>query len=221
MTMTGTVAPGDTAKLVALMQRRPEDTWSALGRIELNIAGGDTREALLLAETLVGLYPHMVTAGNCAGACAIVWLAGAWRVLPKGKIGLEKPQPFVPAAGTARAADAPPTYDPLPDQLRGYLAKQGVPLLLVEQVLASGVGTVSWLSEKDINTTGVWPPYYYEKLRANCPLLLENSEAFHALRRCAARLVVSQKAFALDRLLNGVNDPWWNENRELFKNAPR
>lgn len=221
MTLRGAVAPGDTAKLVALMQRQPEDAWSALGRIELNISGGDTREALLLAETLVGLYPHMVTASNCAGACAIVWLAGAWRVLPKGKIGLEKPPPSLPAAGAARAADAPPPYDPLPDQLRSYLVKQGVPPLLVEQVLASSTGTVSWLSEKDINTTGAWPPYYYEKLQASCPLLLQNNEAFHALRRCAARLVVSQKAFALDRLLDGVNDPWWNENREVFKNAPR
>ncbi len=221
MALSGIVAPGDTAKLIALMQRNPADAWSALGRVELNITGGDTREALLLAETLVGLYPHMVVGGDCAGACAIVWLAGAWRVLPRGKIGIEKPPPSVPAAGAIRPADAPPPYDPLPEQLRGYLVKQGVPPLLVEQVLAAGGGSVYWLTEKDINTTGVWPPYYFEKLRTNCPLLLHNNEAFHALRRCAARLIVSQKAFALDRLLDGVNDPWWNENRDIFKNAPR
>ncbi|MDP3413379.1 MAG: hypothetical protein Q8S16_09320 [Polaromonas sp.] len=221
MTLSGVVAPGDTEKLLGLMRRSPADAWSALGRVELNISGGDTREALLLADTLVGLYPHMVVAADCAGACAIVWLAGAWRVLPKGKIGIEKPPPFVPPAGAALATDAPPPYDPLPDQLRTYLIKQGVPPLLVEQVLASGAGSVYWLTEKDINTTGVWPPYYFEKLRTNCPLLLHNNEAFHALRRCAARLIVSQKAFALDRLLAGVNDPWWNENRDIFKNAPR
>jgi hypothetical protein len=221
ITLSGDVAPGDTEKLLALMQRSPADAWSGLGRVELNISGGDTREALLLAETLVGLYPHMVVGGDCAGACAIVWLAGAWRVLPRGKIGLEKPLPSVPDANVTRPADAPPPYDPLPDQLRGYLVKQGVPPLLVEQVLAGGAGSVHWLTEKDINTTGVWPPYYFEKLRTNCPLLLHNNEAFHALRRCAARLIVSQKAFALDRLLDGVNDPWWNANRDIFKNAPR
>lgn len=221
MTFSGTVTPGDTAKLIALMQRKPADAWSALGRVELNIAGGDTREALLLAETLVSLYPHTVVNGECAGACAIVWLAGAWRVLPRGKIGIEKPPASAPAADASVAADAPPPYDPLPDQLRGYLVKQGVPPLLVEQALATGAGTVYWLSERDINTTGVWPPYYFEKLRTNCPLLLNNDEAFHALRRCAARLVVSRKAFALDRLLEGVNDPWWTENRDVFKNAPR
>jgi hypothetical protein len=221
MTLSGAVAPGDTAKLVAFMQRSPADVWAALGRVELDISGGDAREALLLADTLVGLYPHMVVSGECAGACAIVWLAGAWRVLPKGKIGIEKPPPFVPPAGAAVAADAPPPYDPLPDQLRSYLVKQGVPPLLVEQALGAGAGSVSWLSEKDINATGVWPPYYFEKLRTNCPLLLHNNEAFHALRRCAARLIVSQKAFALDRLLAGVKDPWWNENRDVFKNAPR
>lgn len=221
MALSGAVAPGDTAKLIALLQRKPEDAWSAMGRVELHISGGDTREALLLAEALVGLYPHMFAGGECAGACAIVWLAGAWRVLATGKIGIEKPPPLQPAAGARRDAEAPPPYDPLPDQLRGYLIKQGVPPLLVEQVLASGAGSVYWLSEKDINSTGVWPPYYYEKLRGNCPLLLHNNEAFHALRRCAARLIVSQKAFALDRLLGSVNDPWWNENRDIFKNAPR
>jgi hypothetical protein len=220
MTLSGAVAPGDTAKLVSFLQRSPAQTWAALGRVELDITGGDTREALLLAETLVSLYPHMVAGGDCAGACAIVWLAGAWRVLPRGKIGIEKPPPFVPPAASV-AADAPPSYDPLPEQLRSYLVKQGVPPPLAEQVLAAGTGSVYWLSEKDINSTGVWPPYYYEKLRSNCPLLLHNNEAFHALRRCAARLVVSQKAFALDRLLDGVNDPWWNENRDLFKNAAR
>ena len=220
MTLSGAVVPGDTAKLVALLQRQPADAWSALGRVELNISGGDTREALLLADTLVGLYPHMVVSADCAGACAIVWLAGAWRVLPKGKIGIETPALSLPAT-TAPATDAPPPYDPLPDQLRSYLIKQGVPPRLVEQVLAAGAGSVYWLTDKDINTTGVWPPYYFEKLRTNCPLLLHNNEAFHALRRCAARLIVSQKAFALDRLLAGVNDPWWNENREVFKNAPR
>jgi hypothetical protein len=221
MTFSGAVAPGDTAKLITFLQRSPVHTWAALGRVELNISGGDTREALLLAETLVSLYPHMVASDDCAGACAIVWLAGAWRVLPRGKIGIEKPPPFVPPAAASVAADAPPPYDPLPEQLRGYLIKQGLPPLLAEQALAGGTGSMYWLSEKDINTIGVWPPYYYEKLRGNCPLLLHNNEAFHALRRCAARLIVSQKAFALDRLLAGVNDPWWNENRDIFKNAPR
>ncbi|MES2688185.1 MAG: hypothetical protein V4706_15300 [Pseudomonadota bacterium] len=221
MTLSGVVTPGDNAKLIALMQRNPADAWSALGRVELNIAGGDTREALLLAETLVGLYPHTVVNGECAGACAIVWLAGAWRVLPTGKIGIEKPASSLPADGATRPTDAPPPYDPLPDQLRSYLVKQGVPPLLVEQVLAARAGTVYWLTERDINTTGVWPPYYFEKLRTSCPLLLNNNEAFHALRRCAAGLVVSRKAFALDRLLDGVKDPWWTENRDIFKNAPR
>ncbi|MDP1564940.1 MAG: hypothetical protein Q8L91_01595, partial [Polaromonas sp.] len=129
MTLSGVVAPGDTEKLLGLMRRSPADAWSALGRVELNISGGDTREALLLADTLVGLYPHMVVNGECVGACAIVWLAGAWRVLPKGKIGIEKPPPFVPLTGAGRAADAPPPYDPLPDRLRGYLVRQGVPPL--------------------------------------------------------------------------------------------
>jgi hypothetical protein len=221
MVLSGAVAPGDTAKLIAFFQSSPADAWAALGRVELNMAGGDTREALLLAETLVGLYPHTVVGGDCAGACAIVWLAGAWRMLPRGKIGIEKPPVRAPAVGAALPVDAPPPYDPLPDQLRAYLLRQGLPPLLVEQVLAAGAGSVYWLSERDINSTGVWPPYYFEKLRANCPLLLHNNEAFHALRRCAARLIVSQKAFALDRLLDGVNDPWWNENRDVFKSAPR
>ncbi len=218
LVLQGEVLPGDADKLLQWIRSKPADAWHALGRVDLAISGGDVREALRLGELLAGLYPHMVVRSDCAAACAIVWLAGAWRVVPTGKIGLERPPPAVPARV---AADAPPPYDPLPDQLRAYLLKQGVPPPLAERVLSGSPGAVDWLSEKDINLTGVWPPYYFEKLRTHCPLLLSSTEGFHSLRRCAAGLVISQKAFALDRLLDGVDDRWWNENRDIFKNAPR
>ena len=221
MVFSGEVMPGDTDKLVQWMRSKPADAWYGLGRVELRISGGDQREALRMADTLAELYPHMVAVSDCAGACAIVWLAGAWRVLPNGRVGIEKPTVGTKPAGPATALDAPPAYDPLPDQLRNYYLKQGVPPLLLEQLLSRAGTAVYWLSERDINTTGVWPPYYFEKLRTSCPLLLHNNEAFHALRRCAAGLFISQKAFVLDKLLDGVNDPWWNENRDLFRNAPR
>jgi len=217
----GEVLPGDTAKLLDLIRSRPADAWHAMGRVELAISGGDQREALLLGETLASLYPHMTSSGECQGACAIVWLAGAWRVLPRGRIGIEKPAAQARPPGLAAALDAPPSYDPLPDQLRSYYLRQGVPPLLLEQGLLAAGTTVYWLSERDINTTGVWPPYYFERLRTNCPLLLHNSETFHALRRCAAGLFISQKAFAFDRLMGDARNAWWDENRDLFKSAPR
>lgn len=221
MVFSGEVRPGDTDKLVQWMRSKPADAWYGLGRVELKISGGDQREALRMADTLAGLYPHMVAGSDCAGACAIVWLAGGWRVLPSGRVGIEKPGVGTKPAGPAAALDAPPAYDPLPDQLRNYYLKQGLPPLLFEQLLSRAGTAVYWLSERDINTTGVWPPYYFEKLRTSCPLMLHDNEAFHALRRCSAGLFISQKAFVLDKLLDGVNDPWWNENRDLFRNAPR
>ncbi|RZJ26708.1 MAG: hypothetical protein EOO54_01870 [Haliea sp.] len=221
LVLQGELQPGDTEKMRQWIRSQPAAAWHGTGRVELQITGGDVKEALLLAEMLVGLYPHMVAGADCAGACAIVWLAGAWRVLPNGKIGLAKPPPAAAPVRADTPPDAPPPYDPLPEQWRSYLVKQGVQPLLVAQLQVAPAGEVYWLTEKDINTTGVWPPYYFEKLRTSCPLLLHNNEAFHALRRCAARLVISQKAFALDSLLAGVNHPWWNENRDIFKNAPR
>jgi hypothetical protein len=221
MTFSGEVMPGDTDKLVQWMRSKPADAWHGLGRVELKISGGDQREALRMAETLAGLYPHMVASSDCVGACAIVWLSGAWRLLPTGRVGIEKPAVRVKPPGPPAPLDAPPAYDPLPDQLRSYYLKQGLPPLVFEQLLSRAGTAVYWLSERDINTTGVWPPYYLEKLRTSCQLLLHNNEAFHTLRRCSAGLFISQKAFVLDKLLDGVNDPWWNENRDLFRKAPR
>ncbi|MEO8021776.1 hypothetical protein [Polaromonas sp.] len=219
LTISGELVTGDTARLVALMQKKPADAWHALGRVELAITGGDSTEALLLADTLAPLYPHMVATADCAGACATVWLSGAWRLLPGGRIGLQKPVPK-PVANTG-PRDAPPPYDMETDQLRLYLLKQGLPSAVYQRWMAERSGPVYWLSGQEVNATGIWPPYYYQKLQAQCPALGASDESYHVLRRCAARLVISQKAFAFDKLLAGVDDPWWNDNKDVLRNAPR
>lgn len=208
ITISGDVVPGDTDRLIELMRRKPADAWHGLGRVELAISGGDTGEALLLADTLAVLYPHTVATADCAGACAIVWLSGAWRLLPTGRIGLQQPPPL-------------PPDDPRADRLRTYLFRQGLPAPVYGRWQATRADRVYWLSGQEINATGIWPPYYFQKLAAKCPPLDATDESFHAMRRCAARLVISQKAFALDKLLEGVNDPWWNENKDLLRDAPR
>lgn len=220
LTLSGEVIPGDAARLAALMQRKPVDAWYALGRVEVAITGGDISEAMRLAELLAPLYPHTVTAGDCAGACAIVWLSGAWRLLPAGRIGLKKPAPD-PATGSNAPPDAPPAYDMRMDRLREYLLKQGVPLPVYQRWADTRGSQTYWLSAPEVNTTGTWPPYYYDKLKSRCPLLDATEEGYHTLRRCAGRLVISQKAFAFDKLLTGVSDAWWQESKEDLLNAPR
>ncbi|HYW58416.1 MAG TPA: hypothetical protein VE934_15775 [Polaromonas sp.] len=219
--ISGQVMQGDTARLIQLFKRKPADAWSALGRVELAISGGDHTEALQLAETLAPLYPYVVATTDCAGPCALVWLSGAWRLVPRGRIGLQKPPAVSTANAVPRPGDAPPAFDVQAARLRSYLVKQGLPSQLYERGYVENSDQVYWLSEEDTNATGTWPPYYFEKLHPKCPKLNESEESFHALRRCAARLVISQKAFALDALLKGVNDPWWNDNKDLFFNAPR
>jgi len=208
MTLSGAVLAGDTDKLIELIRRKPADAWHALGRVELEISEGDPGEALRLADTLAELYPHMIARKDCAGACAIAWLSGAWRLVPDGRIGLQKPLP-------------PPANDVQADKLRNYLFKQGLSQPSYERWQTLRNSGVYWLSAPEINGIGTWPPYYFDKLAARCPRLDASDESFHALRRCAARLVVSQKAFAFDKLLAGVNDPWWNENKDVFLSAPR
>jgi hypothetical protein len=209
LTLSGELLPGDTDRLIELIRRKPVDGWHGLGRVDLAISGGDEKEALRLADALAELYPYIVASSDCAGACAIVWLSGAWRLLPDGRIGLQKP--LAPAAAPDAQAG----------RLRNYLSKQGLPLQSYERWQAVRNNSVYWLSGPEINSTGTWPPYYFEKLAARCPQLDASDESFHALRRCAARLVISQKAFAFDKLLVGANDPWWNDNKDVFLGASR
>jgi len=220
LTLSGEVRPGDATRLAALIQRKPVDAWYALGRVEVAITGGDITEALLLAELLAPLYPHTVATGDCAGACAVVWLSGAWRLLPAGRVGLQKPAPDTAVRGNA-PPDAPPAYDMRMDRLREYLLKQGLPLQVYQRWTDARGSQTHWLSVPEVNTTGAWPPYYYDKLKARCPLLDASEEGYHALRRCAGRLVISQKAFAFDKLLVGTDDVWWRNSREDLLNAPR
>lgn len=220
LTLSGEVQPGDATRLAALMQRKPADAWYALGRVEVAITGGDIAEAMLLADVLAPLYPHTVATGDCAGACAIVWLSGAWRLLPAGRIGLQKPAPATAARSNA-PPDAPPAYDTGMDRLREYLLKQGLPLQVYQRWADARGGQTYWLSTPEVNATGAWPPYYYDKLKARCPLLDASEEGYHALRRCAGRLVISQKAFAFDKLLAGIGDAWWQGSKEDLLNAPR
>lgn len=220
LTLRGDVQPGDAARLAALIRRQPVDAWYALGRVEVAITGGDIAESLLLADLLAPLYPHTVATGDCAGACAIVWLSGAWRLLPAGRIGLQKPAPD-PALGSNAPPDAPPAYDVRMDRLREYLLKQGLPLPVYQRWFEARGSQTHWLSGPEVNATGTWPPYYYDKLKSRCPLLDATEEGYHTLRRCAGRLVISQKAFAFDRLLAGTNDAWWRNSKEDLLNAPR
>ena len=221
LTISGDLVPGDTDRLIEMIRRKPADAWHALGRVELEISGGDPGEALRLADVLAGLYPYMVTRGDCAGACAVAWMSGAWRVLPSGRIGFQQIAATPSAAGRAAPVDAPPPFDLLADRLRSYLIKQGLPATSYERLAATRGNAVYWLSGQEINAMGTWPPYYFQKLHAQCPQLEASEESFHALRRCAARLVISQKAFAFDKLLGGVNDSWWNDNKDVFLNVPR
>lgn len=221
LTISGELLPGDTAQFKELIRRKPADAWHALGRVEVAITGGDIAEAVLLADTLAPLYPHTLATADCAGACAIVWLSGAWRLLPAGRIGLQKPGP-PPAMTSAMPRDAsPPPYDMRMDLLRQYLLKQGLPPPVFQRWSAGRSEQVYWLTPPEVNATGTWPPYYYDKLKTRCPPLDATEESYHALRRCAGRLVISQKAFALDRILSGVNEGWWSQNREELLNAPR
>jgi hypothetical protein len=220
LTISGELLPGDTERFKEMMRRKPADAWHAMGRVELAITGGDIGEAVLLANTLAPLYPHTLTTTDCAGACAIVWLSGAWRLLPAGRIGLQKPGP-VPAVPSAMPRDAPPPYDMRMDLLREYLFKQGLPPSVFQRWSAGRSDQVYWLSTAEVNATGTWPPYYYDKLKIRCPALDATEESYHALRRCAGRLVISHKAFAFDSILFGMKDPWWSENRQELLDAPR
>ena len=64
LTISGDLVPGDTDRLIEMIRRKPADAWHALGRVELEISGGDLGEALRLADVLAGLYPYMVTRGD-------------------------------------------------------------------------------------------------------------------------------------------------------------
>lgn len=82
--ITGEVVPGDDARFKSIISTMP-----AGGIVFLESPGGNPLTAMAIGRLIRarGLNTH-VTAGTCASACGIIWLAGVRRGIgPTGRVG--------------------------------------------------------------------------------------------------------------------------------------
>jgi ATP-dependent protease ClpP protease subunit len=209
---SGPIVRGDYNKFVEFVRRNPNDALHGLEKIDLDSSGGDVREAMLLANALTSLYPNMIvgSGSSCASACVLLWLSGAWHIAPdNGKIGLHRPIFASNYYKKLSIKDSQREYDKLSVNFLNFISKQGLPNSLSEKLMATSSDEIYWLSSKDISLIGLWPPYYAEKLIANCPKLDETMASMKAVNICEKRITYNERVNNIDKLINGSNDPTW------------
>jgi len=93
VSLTGTIAPGDGARLKKLVSERLESWQSALPEVVLNSPGGSVSDALELGRALrdTGLKTRVAADGICLSACPYLFAAGTERHAEAGaRIGVHQ-----------------------------------------------------------------------------------------------------------------------------------
>ena len=192
--LTGKIEAGDASRLRQVLQKPLSGDFYYMTLL-LDSAGGDVREALLLAQVVreailetstwrlvsvprddakVGSMPRMNW--PCVSACFLVWVAGTERksmsgVSPRyGPYGIGLHRPFL----------SPETYKDPPSKVvekqqamttavREYLRREQVPEPFIDKMLGQSSREIYWLGEREgnfaLNDRAAW---FEEMMIARC-----------------------------------------------------
>ena len=168
--LSGKIEPGDYKMVLRLLTPgTPITLWAHVYGFELDSPGGDVREAMLIADALRDIYPHIRVKGTCASSCVLLYLAGAARsVKPGSRVGIHRP--FFPKEyfTSLKASAAEQRYSEMEKSFREYVLHQGLPPSLYEKLLATPSTEVYWLNRDELLLVGEFPPFYQELMEARC-----------------------------------------------------
>jgi hypothetical protein len=177
--LSGTIVPGDAERLIGTLIANPVSTT-----IRINSPGGDVAEAIRLASIVTGSRLRLVVEGNggfCASACFFLFLAADERVAlggyPNGTIppalrarkigfvGIHRTSITFAGADTNSSIEK---QDIVVRDTETYLKAHRVPQNLIDEMLSRPSNDIYWISDKDLDTIGMYSPGYEEALVKKC-----------------------------------------------------
>lgn len=175
ISMRGPIEKGDYEKLefyyVQPMRTQEElmrnSVWAS-SQLVIESPGGDIEEALKIAKLINSLYRTVSITGDCASACAVLYLAGATRVAIHGRVGLHRPYFQQERYKNMPLAQAKAAYEKSEKVFRERMLEYGLPQHLYDRLLRTSSKEIYWLTNDDIIGIGLWPPYMEERIIAKC-----------------------------------------------------
>lgn len=175
--LSGEIKPGDYKKFESMYLkplRGPQDLFVAFwmsSPLHLDSKGGSVDEALKMAELINKLSMTVVVTENatCASSCALLFMAGATRVVNgNGSVGLHRIY-FNPSYYRSMPMPkARQLYEKNEEVFKERMLKYGLPQYLFEKMMRTPSDSVYWLTPTDIQNIGYWPPYMEERIIAKC-----------------------------------------------------
>jgi hypothetical protein len=111
----------------------------------------------------------------CYSTCALIWLSAIHRSM-EGRIGIHRPYYPREQFGRLSANDAEASYANLTVWLGQYLANEGVPQHVVEQVLSTPSTQIHELEPSEMALTPPERPFLFELLDSKCSQSVDRQE---------------------------------------------
>jgi hypothetical protein len=173
LVMSGEITAGDHDRLLSKIME-DQNRYLSLNKIILASDGGDVAEAIKIAALVKSLSATVMVGpmtGRCVSACFFIYAAAAQREVDGARlIGINRP--YLVDTEVAPAA-APRADGEIPDgralrPVRDFLADNGVPNYLIDEMFRHASDDAYWLSAEDQKKLGFRSPAFDRYLAANC-----------------------------------------------------
>lgn len=176
--LTGTVVPGDLAKIVASVSV-PGDFPKYF---TLDSPGGDLLEAMRIGQFIRETATGTVVAKECSSACVFILVAGTSRTALDGAlIGLHRPIFEANAFAGLSFPEAEERHRHLRNVARSYLENMEMTTAEIEKMFSIDSDDVYYLTPPHKARLLVPPSAYSEWIRAKCsPPTVQDRQLFQA-----------------------------------------
>ena len=165
MCLTGTIVPGDLAKIVAAVSA----PGSFPKYFTLDSPGGDLLEAMRIGQFIRETATGTFVAKECSSACVFLLVAGTSRnALDDAAVGIHRPY-FDPKEFSGLSLpEAEAKHRQMRSAARRYLEDMEMTTATIEKMFSIGSDDVYYLTPPDKARLLVPPSAYSEWIRAKC-----------------------------------------------------
>ncbi|MDD2729759.1 hypothetical protein [Malikia sp.] len=223
----GVIRDGDAERFAKEMSKLP---WVNI--LWLNSPGGSVVEALRIAKLVKysNISIHIKERSDCVSACFFVWLAG----LSRNAVGVDggglveppsnRDRPWMSFVGIHRpyivdkdliASRFLKNQVSAMDYVREYLSDNGVPLYLIDEMMAKPSNQVYWLKNRDLDAIGYYRPEIEELLIRDCGYerdyywkYRDNPQKKNYIMDCESKIVVSNFQYIQDNIISKLKSGW-------------
>jgi hypothetical protein len=234
LVLSGEIAPGDYARLVAKIGEDP-DRFLSRNKLILASSQGNAEEAMKIAGLVKSLYTEVIVGpltGRCAGACFLIYVAAASRGTDGEKLlGVSRPGLAESQWVELPTAQAALLEEGMQASVRTFLKDNEVPADIVGDMFERPPIDINWLSDDQERELAAQSPAFSRLLKEKCGWSedLEHAvyrgerpvEDLQKLAECRHRITQPEARKALAQALKDGQPPKGASASKPVTRAPR